>query len=114
MENALAGAAVAGLLVIDWVYGRRIVRAGTIAAAILLWLYAQPGYTVAARRASAASGERGSGAVASEDMRGVDNMRLAVLQQVKARAPMRHTAIGALAWLALSPLVRRKRTRGPP
>jgi hypothetical protein len=96
------------VVLLDWRLRRRWMRMVSVAAALALWFFAQPSYTVAARRASTAPpSERITqfrGAALTEYLSGVETMREAVLIQVDARSAMRLLALGVLSWLALLPL----------
>jgi hypothetical protein len=101
------------LLGLDWRYRRTSVRLGTVALALVVWWFAQPGYTTAARQASAAGpAERSTqlrGEPLSEYMSGVDTMYKFVLEQDEQYADIRLLTLGVLVWLAGAPVVRRER-----
>ena len=113
IETIIVASAFAILLGLEWHYQSRMVRVGTVTLALVGWMYAQPSYTVAGRRASSAPSEMRvtqlRGEPLSEYLSGVATMRRAVIEQVEARSEIRLMALGVLVWLACSPVLRRER-----
>jgi hypothetical protein len=89
------------------------VRVGAVAFALIVYVFAQPSITTAARRASAAPPEARirvlRGDTLSEFMSGVDLMRDYAVQQFESRADIRLLMLGVLVWLACAPAFRQQR-----
>jgi len=115
--TVVVGLVFATLLWLDWRYRRTALRLGTIALAIVVWWFAQPNITNAARRASAAPPEARVrvfwGDTLSEYMSGVVVMREYIVQELEAASDFRLMAGGVLVWLACSPTLQRGRATQP-
>jgi hypothetical protein len=80
---------------------------------LVVLLFAQPSYTTAARRVSVAPPEERitqfRGSPISEYESGVTTMMEGIDEAREERATIRLLALGVLAWLACSPVLRRTR-----
>ena len=107
------------LLGLEWRYRLKSLRViAVLLALVVFWLFGGPDYTIAGRRASAASPEERirvlRGDTLSEYMSGVDIMREYLAESEKANDPPRRIALGALVWLGCAPLFRREATARQP
>lgn len=105
------------LLGVEWRYRLRSVRITAAVLALASWLFAQPLSDRAARRVIAAPmAERVTrtpdGTPLSDYESGVLTMEEAVVEDVMMGASVRLLSVGALLWLACSPVFRRR--VGPP
>ena len=103
----------AGLLGLEWRYRLKSLRLLTVLLALVVfWLFGGPNYTTAGRRASVASPEERvrvlAGDTLSEYMSGVDIMREFLSESERENSGPRGVALGALVWLACSPMFRRE------
>ena len=110
-ETLLLGLACAVLLALEWRYRLKSVRVTTAFIALVVWLYAQPNPTRAARRAlevppaERVSGIRGN--ALSEYASGVRTMERAAGDDAMIFDKERLLSVGVLLWLACSPVFRR-------
>ena len=106
---ATIGVAVVFLVLLgfEWRYKFRSLRIGTALLALLVWLWCQPNFTMAARRVSNAPPEARvtqlNGSKVSDYESGVATMFEAIDDAVKEQASLRMLALGVLLWLACSP-----------
>lgn len=109
-ETVLVLLIFAVLLGFEWRYQFSSVRVAAAILSLVVLLFAQPNYTAAARRVSAASPEervtRLQGAPISEYESGVATMGEAIDEAGDVRANLRLLALGVLFWLACSPVLR--------
>jgi hypothetical protein len=103
----------AGLLGLEWRYRRRSLRLVSIMLALVVWwLFGGPNYTIAGRRASAASAEERIRVLRGDTLppyfAGVDIMREYLLESEEEGAGPRRLALGVLVWLACTPVFRRE------
>lgn len=112
-EMVLVALIFAVLLGVEWRYQLSSVRLGTAMLSLVVWLFAQPNYTTAARRVSVAPPEERvtqlRGAPISEYVSGVATMVEAIDEASEERAGVRLLALGVLFWLSCSPVLRRVR-----
>jgi len=109
---------IAVLLGLEWRYQLSSMRRATATLALLVFFFAQPSYTTAARAVSVASPEERiteiHGSTVSDYESGVATMLAAIDGAREAHAWMRLVALGALFWLACSPVLRAQQTRQGP
>ena len=100
------------LLGLDWRYRRRSMRLGTVAFALIVWMFSQPNVTIAGwqvTRMAHKSDSTPSAEPLSEYFRGATAMREAVLEQDDASSDRRLLAVTVLSWLACSTSFRQAR-----
>jgi len=99
----------------EWRYQLRSLRLGTAILSLVVFLFAQPNYTSAARRVSGAPpAERITqlrGSLISEYESGVLTMYEALDDVHDASANIRLLSLAVLTWLACSPALRRSQAR---
>lgn len=113
-ETVFVALGFAVLLVCDWRYQLRTVRLGAVTLSLVVLFFAEPSYVPVARRVSVAPPEERitqlHGRPISEYLSGVTTMYEAIGEVDAARANLRVIALGALVWLACSPVLRRPRS----
>ena len=81
-------------------------------ALVVWWMFGGPNYTIAGRRASAASTEERIRVLRGDTLppyfAGVDIMRQYLLESEEGSAGPRRLALGVLVWLACTPVFRRQ------
>jgi len=110
-ETIIVVLVFAVLLGLEWRFRLRSVRLGTALLAVLVWVYAQPNPTRAARRAlDTPPAERVTeirGNRLSEYAIGVRTMERAAGEDAMMFDTERLLSVGVLFWLACSPVFRR-------
>jgi hypothetical protein len=112
MKEVIVVALVFGLLLAcEWRYQLRTLRLGIVMLALGVMFFAQPGYISVARRVSVSPPEERiteiRGKPISEYLSGVTTLYEAFGKAGRVRRGVRLVALGALVWLACSPLLRR-------
>jgi hypothetical protein len=99
-----------GLLVLEWRYRQRLLRAMAIAISLIVMLFAQPGFHRAARvafwRPEAERILRIGNRRVTDYESGIMTMEQALVEDASIGADARHISLAVLIWLALTPILR--------